>query len=78
MRFGAINSEYPMLIGLLAAVMQHAAVRIAVVKLPCKVKENYASAETDAKYMLDLYAGLLIECDSSFNYPIDRDTAPET
>lgn len=60
MRFGTINKEYPMLIGLLAAVMQYIAVRSAVVKLPCKVKKNYASAETDTKYMLYFHAGYLI------------------
>lgn len=49
-----------MLIGLLAAVMQYVAVRIVVVELPCKIKKNYASAETDTKYMLYFHAGYLI------------------
>lgn len=39
--------------------MQYTAVRIVVVKLPCKVKENCTSAETDIKYMLYFHAGYL-------------------
>lgn len=59
-----------MLIGLLAAVMQYTAVRIVVVKLPCKVKKNCASAETGIKYMLYFHAGYLKECVISLNYPV--------
>lgn len=62
--------------GLLAAVMQYTAVRIVVVKLPCKVKKNYASAETETKYMLYFHAGYLIEHVISLNYPIYQDMAP--
>lgn len=58
--------------------MQYTAVRIVVVKLSCKVKKNYASAETDTKYMLYFHAGYLIDCVISLNYPLYRDMAPRT
>lgn len=56
--------------------MQYTAVRIVVVKLPCKVKKNCASAETDIKYMLYFHAGYLKECVISLNYPVYQFVAP--